>query len=765
MKIRLEMPIFLSAAVVLITLPSVLAAQQPVEEIVVTATKRAQSVQDVNIAINAFTGDDLRDLGWSDVTQVANQSPNLDIKYAWGNSMPIYTIRGVGMNSFQASDTPSVGLFVDEIFQTSIATMGSQLFDMERVEVLKGPQGALFGRNTNGGAVSYISRKPSRDASGFVRADAGRFGRLELEGALGGPIGDTVSGRLSFMTIQQDDGYVWDRTSQQDIGEVDIFAGRAQLLFEPSDDLSINFKLFASRDRSQPVYFQHIGFWNPDFLAGVPGASQYCQAFEQGRRPDPANCVDVLGYSDTDGDPYAGDYTNDPTTPINADSNLENDSLGATVTVVKTFDRYELTSLTNFQQYDRFQPKESDGNPLLFVDLLFASDIQAFSQEFRLASLNDGKFNWIAGVVYAEDEVTEDPPRIIYADDFLGVRAWLTYTQERTSAAAYAQGEWQFNDRWALTFGARVINERLDFEEEVAFLFPPDFDVDNRLTLTVVPDPDLGVDGKLDSTEVTGRVALDYTPNDDLLFYGSVARGFKGGGFNAGLLTNPRLAIPFDPETVLAYELGMKSTWAGGRVQFNSAAFFYDYEGLQAATPQFDEVVQSPLNFLTNLEAADVTGLEAELNWYPTDQLEIQFGAGWLDTQNNDPGTNFDGVFGDSPRELPNSPELNLNGAVRYEIPMRNGSTLRFFTDYVWQDAHYKEIVNNLEVDSQGLWNARITWIAPNDRWSLAVWGKNLSDEVYVVDTLTDPIGSGWGVYVNGMPRTLGVSARFNWGN
>lgn len=763
MKIHHAAAAALTCLIALTATPEPVSAQA-IEEILVTATKRSESIQDVNIAIDAFTAADLDEFGWSDVTQVANQSPNLDIKYAWGNSMPIYTIRGVGMNSFQASDTPSVGLFVDEIFQTSIATMGTQLFDMERVEVLKGPQGALFGRNTNGGAVSYISRKPSQDPDGFIRADAGRFARFELEGAVGGPISETVSGRLSFMTIQQRDGYVFDRTSGEDIGETDILAARAQLLFEPSDDLSVNVKVFGSRDRSQPAYFQHIGFWTPEFAAGVPGAEQYCAAFAEGRIPDPANCVDVLGYSDTDGDPYAGDYTNDLTTPINAGATLENDSLGATITLIKSFQGIELTSLTNFQTYDRFQPKESDGNPLLFVDLLFASDIEAFSQELRLTSFNDGRFNWIAGVVYASDEVTEDPPRIIFADDFLGVRAWLTYTQERQSAAAYAQGEWRFNDRWTLTVGARIIDESLDFEEEVAFLFPPDFDVDNRFTLTVVPNPALGVDGRLDSTEPTGRIALDFTPTDDLLIYGSVARGFKGGGFNAGFLTNPRLALPFDPETVIAYELGLKSTLADGALRFNSAVFRYDYEGLQAATPQFDEVVQSPLNFLTNLEAADVTGLEAEINWLPSDRLELQVGLGWLDTENNDPGANFDGVFGNSPRELPNAPELNLNAALRYEVPLANDSRLRFFTDYVWQDDHYKEIVNNLQIEDQGLWNARVSYIAPNDRWSLSLWGKNLTDEVYVVDTLTDPIGSGWGVFVNGLPRTYGVSARYNWG-
>ena len=184
---------------------------QVIEEIVVSATKRDESLQDVNIAVNAFTGQDLDQLGWEDITSIANQAPNVDVKYAWGNSMPIYTIRGVGMNSFQASDTASVGLFIDEVFQTSIVSMGAQLYDMERVEVLKGPQSALFGRNTNGGAVNYFSRKPSMESEGYVNLDTGKFEKRKLEGAYGGQISENMAARVSFVSNQQNEGWVYNR--------------------------------------------------------------------------------------------------------------------------------------------------------------------------------------------------------------------------------------------------------------------------------------------------------------------------------------------------------------------------------------------------------------------------------------------------------------------------------------------------------------------------------------------------------------------------
>ncbi|GAB3273327.1 TonB-dependent receptor [Parahaliea aestuarii] len=727
-----------------------------------TANKREQSIQDVSIAMTAFSGAEIADYGWSDVTQIANQAPNVDIKYAWGNSMPIYTIRGVGMNSFQASDTPSVGLFIDEVFQTSLVSMGAQLFDMERVEVLKGPQGALFGRNTNGGAISYLSAKPGQEAEGFVRADYGKFDRLEVEAAYGGPISDTVSARTAIYSIQQGEGYVHDRTSGKDLGEVDINAGRLQLRWQPSDFLDANLKIYGSRDRSQPSVFQHIGFWSKDFAGGVPGANQYCSSFAAGRAPNPSECVDVLGYSDTDGRDYAGDYTNRLDTPINAGAKLKNDSYGATLAMDFNFDSFTLTSITNFQQYDRSQPKESDANPLLFVDLVFNSDVSQQSQELRITSATDGPVSWIAGIILSNDEVSESPPRTIYADDYLGVRASVDYTQDRDSYAAYAQADWRISDEWALSVGGRWIDESIEFEEETAFLFPPDFSYDERLVLVTIPAPAFGVDGKLDSSEPTWRVALDYTPTEEILAYASVSRGYKGGGFNAGLITNPRLALPFDPEQITAYELGVKSQLIDNRVTLNAALFYYDYSGLQAATPQFDPVAQSPLNFLTNLDDAKITGFEAELDWAVSTAFRIQAGLGWLDTENNDPGVNFDGVFGRAPRVLPNAPEYNFNLALTYDIDLSSGARVRFFGDYVWQDDHYKEIVNNLEVDSQYQVNSRITWLSPDSRYSLSLWGKNLTDEVFVHDTLTDPVGSGWGVYVNGMPRTYGVSAKYN---
>ena len=743
---RIFLSYLIAMPMAIIGLSSIETNAQEIEEVVVSATKRDESLQDVNIAVNAFTGQDLDQLGWEDITNIANQAPNVDVKYAWGNSMPIYTIRGVGMNSFQASDTASVGLFIDEVFQTSIVSMGAQLYDMERVEVLKGPQSALFGRNTNGGAVNYFSRKPSMESEGYINLDTGKYEKRKLEGAYGGQISENMAARVSFVSNQQNEGWVYNRTTGNKQGEVDISAVRLQLLWE-KDDTSVLLKVASSEDRSQPVYFQHIG------TNKIGGG--YCDAYLQGRL-DPNTCFDVLGYSDTDNDWYAGDYTNVAGTPINEDSTLENDHKLMTLTITKSFENFEFKSITSTTEYDRVQPKESDGNPALFLDFLFNTQMESWSQEFRLVSTTDSNFSWIAGVQFSEDDVAESPPRIGFTSDWIGFNFWLQYTQERENNAIYAQGKWQLSDKTSFELGGRYLNDKMNMVSQVgiAFGYPA---AAPAATLASCPNAFVDPCG-LDENAFTWKAALNHTPDEDTLWYVSLATGYKPGGINGGLNTNPRLYKPFKEEEVESIEIGYKATILDGRATLNAALFNYSYEGLQAATAREtgDGLV---LNFLTNLETADVSGFEAEFKYQATDNLQWQLGVGKLNTKNNDPGENFDGPLGNSARKLPNAPELNYNIAIDYEKPLEVGGTMNVFVDYVYEGDHYKEVVNipMLKITNK-LLNARITWNLPDDKTSISFWGKNLNDDVYIMDTLGASGATGWGVFVTGMPRTYGLS-------
>lgn len=722
-------------------------AQQEIEEIVVSATKRNESLQDVNIAINAFNNEDLNKLNWDDITNVAAQSPNVDIKYAWGNSMPVYTIRGVGMNSFQASDTASVGLFIDDVFQTSIVSMGAQLYDMERVEVLKGPQSALFGRNTNGGAVNYYSRRPTMESEGFVNLDTGSFEKRKLEGAYSGKLGENTSARVSFVSNQQNEGWVLNRTTGNKQGEVDISSVRLQLLWE-QDNTSVLLKVASSKDRSQPVYFQHIG-------TNKIGGGGYCDAYLAGGH-DPATCVDTLGYSDTDGDWYAGDYTNDLSTPINENSTLENDHKLMTLTITQGFENFELKSITGITEYDRVQPKESDANPALFLDFLFNTQMESWAQEFRLVSTNESTFSWIAGIQISGDDVAESPPRIGFTSGWVGFNFWLQYNQQRKNNSVYAQGIWELSDKTSVEFGGRYLTDKMKMVSKVGLIFGTTA-AEPAVTFAECPNAFVNPCG-LDETAFTWKAAINHTPDENTLWYASLATGYKPGGINGGLNTNPRLYKPFKEEEVESIEIGYKSTILDGRATLNAAIFNYSYIGLQAATARetADGLV---LNFLTNLSEADVSGFEVEFNYMATDNLEWQLGLGKLNTDNKDPGANFDGPLGNSERKLPNAPEINYNIAMDYERPLDVGGSMNVFIDYVYEGDHYKEVVNipMLKINNK-LLNARVTWKLGNDKTSISLWGKNLTDDVYIMDTLGASGNTGWGVYVTGMPRTYGLS-------
>ena len=367
---------------------------------------------------------------------------------------------------------------------------------------------------------------------------------------------------------------------------------------------------------------------------------------------------------------------------------MKNDNFGGTVTVEKDFGNLTLLSVTSYQEYDRWQPKESDGTPELYVDLLFTSEIWAFSQEVRLTSHYDGPFNWIVGANYGRDEVAELPGRIAYFDayPFLPGRGELTYEQDRENIAAYGQFTMNLGEQWRFSAGGRVLKDDVTFTQDVRFEVPAwNLVITNQLPRTIVnPDGSIEeLDGKLDDTAVTWRVALDYLPNDNILVYASVATGYKPGGFNAGFSLNALQYLPFIHEEVTAIELGLKSTVANGRAIFNAAAFTYDYDGMQAATPRVHQGIV--FNSLDNLAEADVEGFEADIHWRPVDALDIKLGVSFLDTMNNDPRSNFDGATGDSPRRLADSPEQTFNAAVAYEIPLANGGMVRLFGDYYYQ--------------------------------------------------------------------------------
>jgi iron complex outermembrane receptor protein len=406
----------------------------------------------------------------------------------------------------------------------------------------------------------------------------------------------------------------------------------------------------------------------------------------------------------------------------------------------------------------------------LTSDLYFASKIRAYSQELRLASSAEGAVSWIAGLHYTNESVDEDPPRVLFTDTALVNRVQVIYAQDQNQVAAFGHLEWKFADAWKLAVGARYLEENLDFQGQSSFLLAAT-GFTTRLVLATIPGvltiagQPTPVTGLLSDKATTGRVALDWKPRTNLLVYASAAKGYKGGGYNGGFVASLANWVAYKPEDVKAYELGFKSDWLDRRLIFNGAFFYNDYKNLQAVSSR-SNLLGVPGNFLANVSKAEITGAEFELTARPTQNFEVRAGLGLLDAKNKDRQPLFDGPFaGAGVIALANSPDYTINLAMTYDVPLASGNSLRFATDANRSDKQFKEIQNNiaLEVPAQGLWNGSISMRGADDRWSVSVYGRNLADTEYIMDTLNSAGANGWGVIVYGLPRTYGISGEYRW--
>ncbi|MCZ8133182.1 MAG: TonB-dependent receptor [Steroidobacteraceae bacterium] len=681
------------------------------EEIVVTAQRREEQIQNVPVAITAFSGEDIAALGFTQMQDLATQTPNVQIKNVIANSIPNVTIRGVGLNDYAANNNPAAGIYVDDVYLVSPAMLNFQMFDVERVEVLKGPQGTLFGRNTTAGTINFHSRRPGDTFEARASLDYGRYQYLNFEGAVGGPLGENFGARLAVQTVQQGEGWQTNRLNGAKVGEVDRTAARLLLSWQPSDAVDVLLNLHGGRDRSDTLLV---------------------------KIDNPFSTED-----DRDADPYRSGASIDP--------RMELDARGASLTIDWSIsDVLSLTSVTATERFERFHQEDRDGIRLEQLDGIFANDIEQFSQEVRLTYVGQDLV-LIGGAFYGTDEVDTrdrfDAPDLLGLLGLAGVRSLGNeYTQETTSAAAFLHSEWKFAPAWRLTAGARYTDDRKEFRDAFTYLIAGG--VENRLFPPVSND--------FDTQDVSGRLALDFTGFEDTLLYASVSRGFKSGGFQGQLTFNPADLQPFEDETLLAYELGFKSRLAGNTVQLNGAAFFYDYSDLQFYGGLFDSPV-GVLFGITNVGDAEVRGAELDLWWRPAAGLDLRLGLGLLDTEVT--RSIVAGVATGS--ELPNAPEVTGNALLRYQWPVGDGLRASVLLAGNYQgDLSFDVVRDPRETRESGyfLADARIGIGAADERWTASLWVKNLADERYRTQVLFSSVGFGSNF---GPPRTYGIGLTF----
>lgn len=678
------------------------------EEVIVTAQKREQSFNDVGISVSALTGDDLAALRMNQPIDIAAQTPNLRINNIIANSIPNVTIRGVGLNDYATNNNPAAGIYIDEVYLVSPAMLSFQMHDLARVEVLKGPQGTLFGRNTTAGAVNFIANRPTEEFEAGATLEYGRFGYASGQGFVSGELAPGLSGRLSAQRIRQSDGHQTNRVNGEDVGKIDSTAWRGLLQWQPTERLDFLLNVHGGKDDSD-VFLIKID--NP-FSAEDDGDRD---VFSSGASVDTRQDIDSEGFSLTANWEFAQQLT--------------------------------LTSISAWEELDRFHIEDRDATSLRQLDGYFDNAIEQFSQELRVSYLGD-TWVWIAGAFYGNDEVkTRD--RFDAGDllPLLGLDGFESlgneYRQETDSAAAFIHTEWAVMEDWRLTSGLRYTDEKKTFSDAFTYL------IGGGEEAPLFP----AVRNEYTTDNLSGKIGLDYTGFENMLLYASVSKGFKSGGFQGQLTFEPSDLQPFDDETLWAYEAGTKLTLLEGSMQLNASFFFYDYEDMQFYGGIFDSPVGT-LFGIANVGDSEVTGGEIELAWRATESLDVRLGLGLLDTEIT--RSIVGGVAEGS--ELPNSPEVNVNGMIRYEQPLSAGLYFETIVDFNYQDDVTFDIVRQpveaVEA-SYWLWNARAGIGTQTGEWKVSVWGKNLSDERYRTQVLNSSVGYGesWG-----MPRTYGLS-------
>lgn len=732
---------------------------QVLEEVLVTAQKKSAAVTDVPITMTALGGGDIKNLRITDAMDVENFVTSIDIKGTLGGTNPAITIRGVGLNDFNANNNPAVGVYVDEVFLVSSGMLNFSTFDVERIEVLKGPQGTLYGRNSNGGAINYFTTRPDFEEDGYVTVGAGNFDLFEAEGAYGNAINENWAYRISAKWSDRGDSYV-DNKLGDDFDGSDMAAGRFGLRYQ-RDKLDFVTNLTIGEQNEGFQAFKNRGFVDPnDPLLGP------CPTAASGNPVQDFSCTSVLlgvdrTFLNVDVETFPNQEFDEATYANNIDQpQTENDTVFWTGRFDYALnDEATITFISSYADVDHDYADSVFGSlqGYHYFDATRSEEIEQYTQELRYTLIND-KIEWTLGAFYSYDEVSSE--NLTNAEDTLATLYAIDYDQETTAYAAFSQVEYSFSEQWSLELGVRYSYEERDFDggttdlnpwdqsvilylpvEEGGFGLPAEFS--GPLPLTA------GTKFDFDDDDVGGRIGLNYRPDDDWLIYGNVSTGFKSGIVFSDISFAPEEMGPLDPEELTAYELGFKATLAEGSLQLNGSVFYYDYEDIQTQVP-----TALALTF-TNADQADIEGAELDVNWLPMENLNLRAGVSYLDTDIDSAG--LDG------NELPNAPEMQFTAVARYDIPLGNGMNIGIQGDLKYSDEMYKEATNNplAQTDDYTVYNARVSLSGVDDQWELAVWGKNLADEDYLVHTfVVDFFGVTGDLY--NTPRTYGATLTYN---
>jgi iron complex outermembrane receptor protein len=771
------------------------------ETVVVTAQRREQDIQDVGISVSVLTGDQMKMAGLASSPEIADFTPGVHMGGSLAGQSFQFSIRGVTQNDFSDSIEAPVAVYVDDAYIPTQQGQTLAMFDVNRVEVLKGPQGTLFGRNATGGLAHFVVNTPTHDPSGYINLSYGNLGETKVEAAVSGPMSDRFLGRASVFYNSLDNfwenafpqGAVAGLPTQfgpplssccQDEGGYKLYAGRLQLQFDATDSLS--FRLVgsaASRELSTAPYTS---------VATTPVVNEAGSVVNVIRTPsddtrtiigpdgnnyfNPAlfplqGAQTGIGFGPAPGLRFPG-HTWFGYLPLNpddlklsvqyADDDANKDSTQTIgLHVDYDFNGMSFVSLTNYQHFDKMLMMDAAGTPQNLFQYGTDADTDSFSQEFRLSGDGDA-LRWVVGLYYlninahAKDGLLGSTGSLfagVFGLSATGVDPLADRTLKTDSASLFGQLEYDFASNWTIIVGAREIREKQDYQlSYYAAENKHDYEVDSNALFPLPYDP---FQDERTENLWAGKLQLEYRPTDGTLWYLGVNRGVKAGSYNAKIFDGtPNISpaeIPYDPEVLTSYEGGVKWTPSNLPISVNATVFHYDYKDYQAY------LFTTNTGVVQNVDA-DTDGLELQVNAALGDNLQATLGYAYTDAEI----PHFEiapGVFKNVRPTFTSEQAAALQ--LRYSAPGEVfGGRIELGGSVTYSSSFFHNLRNfdADELDGRTLENADISWLSSDDHWRVTGYVKNISDERYQTVGFDSAANCGCSIEAYGMPRTYGLS-------
>lgn len=730
-----------------------------IEEIFVTAERREANLQHVPVSLSSFSKEDLDSLQVDNIGDLQSLVPNLSIHVGDANNAVVY-IRGVGQIDSVAFFEPGVGIYLDDVYLGRAQGAFLDVLDVERIEVLRGPQGTLYGRNTVGGAVKYVSASPTDEFAADLGATIGNYNQADYKLSLSGPlIADKLLGRLTVAQLTRD-GYSDNAFDGQDDGDRDTFFARGMLQYMPSDNVTI--QVAADYTDADPNRSRTPAKITPISIMTV----------------DPYTFGVSLDTYAADEDPFS----------VNADFNTVEQTETGGVDLNLTWDVNEsltFKSITSFRHVDYGTEIDLDGTPVNAFGIFYFSDQEQKSQELQLSYAAD-RLSAVGGVYYFNEEGTTFDGGV-FSNFLIALSGDSEFSTD--SFAAFGQLDFDFTDRLTGILGVRYTDEEKDYMRRAE-----DFDLTALAGITFDPvtfdvsyanpellnpgSADLALDGGIgvprpgadpdpasfDNVSLKG--GLKYQLSDDAQMFVTVSEGFKSGGFN-GRVSDGQLD-PYDEETLISYEIGFKSQWRENRVRLNGALFHTDYDNLQVSSFEASADGSTFIPVFTNAGAATISGAELELTALLGERLTLMANIGYLDGEYDEFFAEPDPVTGElrdvsDEREIVNSPEWDTFLGFAYEVPLGAAGDLTIAANWSHRSKTYLEINSseNLAQSAYSVYNASIAFVSASEQWTVMLGGKNLADEEYRTHAFDLSAFPGVELGYYNPPRTYSLSVSY----